>query len=91
MKISKEIKFGSTLALFGANPDRFLAEGYKDTNTVEDRLKMISQVPEIKGVDFYRGWDINSENIEIIKELLLLGMVLIYVLLQTFLLEKSLH
>lgn len=70
MKTSKEIKFGSTLALFGANPDRFLAEGYKDANTVEDRLKMLSQIPGIKGVDFYRGWDINSENVEIIKELL---------------------
>jgi len=70
MKISEEIKFGSTLALFDANPYRFLAEGYKDANTAEDRLKMLSQIPEIKGVDFYRGWDINSENVEIIKELL---------------------
>ncbi len=70
MNISEEIKFGSTLALFGANPDRFLAEGYKDANMVEDRLKMFSQVPGLIGVDFYRGWDIGSENVGLIKELL---------------------
>jgi sugar phosphate isomerase/epimerase len=70
MKISKEIKIGSTSSIFGGHPDRFVAEGYKDNKSIEYKFEMFTKVPNLKGVDLSAGGDINTKNVSEIKELL---------------------
>jgi len=70
MKIRKGIEFGSTIALWGQCPDRFLPQGYKKKTSLEDKIKLISQIEDIKGVDLYGDWDVSYKNVDKVKEVL---------------------
>jgi len=70
MKIKNNIEFGTTIALWGQCPDRFLSQGYKDSTSFEDKIKLISKIKDIKGVDLYGDWDVNMENVDKVKEIL---------------------
>ncbi len=70
MKIQNDIEFGTTIALWSQCPDRFLSQGYKDSSSFEDKIKLISKISDIKGVDLYGDWDVNPENIGNLKEIL---------------------
>lgn len=70
MKIKQNIEFGTTIALWGQCSDRFLSGGYKEATSFEDKIKKISQIKDIKGVDLYGDWDVNKSNVGQIKEIL---------------------
>jgi len=70
MKIREDIEFGSTIALWGQCPDRFLPQGYKKKTSLEEKIKLISQIEDIKGVDLYGDWDISYKNVDKVKEVL---------------------
>lgn len=70
MKINGKIEFGTTIALWGQCSDRFLSQGYKDSTSFEDKIKLISKVKDIKGVDLYGDWDVNMQNVYEVKEIL---------------------
>ncbi|MGM0366409.1 MAG: sugar phosphate isomerase/epimerase family protein [Actinomycetota bacterium] len=70
MKIKKDIEYGTTIALWGPCPDRFLAQGYRKDTTFEQKIELISQIEEIKGVDLYGDWDVNMNNVDKVKKTL---------------------
>lgn len=70
MKIREEVEFGTTMALFGPCPDRFLSQGYRKAISFEEKIKLISGIEDIKGVDLYGDWDVNMENVEEVKKIL---------------------
>ena len=70
MKIRENVKFGTTIALFGRCPDRFLSQGYKKETSFEDKIKLISKINDIEGVDLYGDWDVNPKNVDNVKEIL---------------------
>lgn len=70
MNISKAIKFGCVACFFGSHPDRYVIDGYDVYNSIKDRIRMISQVPDLTGVDLDVGYDITLENLNSVKELL---------------------
>ena len=64
MKIKENIEFGTTIALWGQCSDRFLSQGYKSATTFEEKIELISSIKDIKGVDLYGDWDVNTENVD---------------------------
>lgn len=70
MKIRQNIEFGSTIALWSQVPDRFLSQGYKEKTSFEEKIKLMAKIKEIKGVDLYTDWDINSKNLYKVQEVL---------------------
>lgn len=70
MQIKPDIEFGTTIALWGGCPDRFLSGGYKKEISFEDKIKLISKIKDIKGVDLYGDWDVNKNNVEEIGKIL---------------------
>ncbi len=70
MEIRKEIDFGTTIALWGPCPDRFLSQGYKKDTSFEQKIELISKIEDIKGVDLYGDWDVNLDNVHKVKEIL---------------------
>ena len=70
MRIRQNLEFGSTIALWNKCPDRFLSQGYKKETSFEDKIKLISQIEDIKGVDLYGDWDVNRNNVNEVKEIL---------------------
>lgn len=70
MEIRESIQFGTTIALWGQCSDRFLSQGYKKATSFEDKIRQISKVSDIKGVDLYGDWDVNKSNVEEIKKIL---------------------
>jgi len=70
MKINQNTQYGTTIALWGPCPDRFLSQGYKKTITFEEQIEKISKVEDIKGVDLYGDWDVSPKNVEEVKRIL---------------------
>jgi sugar phosphate isomerase/epimerase len=70
MKIKENIQFGTTIALWGQCSDRFLSGGYKEATSFEDKIELISQIKDIKGVDLYGDWDVSKDNVEEVKKIL---------------------
>jgi len=70
MEIKKDVDYGTTIALWGPCPDRFLSQGYcKDTN-FEQKIEQIAKIEDIKGVDLYGDWDVSMENVHEVKKVL---------------------
>lgn len=70
MKIKENVEFGTTIALWGSCPDRFLSKGYKEEKSFEEKIKLISKLNGIKGVDLYGDWDVNLKNVYKVKKIL---------------------
>lgn len=70
VKIRENMEFGTIMALWGQCSDRFISQGYKKPSSFEDKIKLISKIDDIKGVDLYGDWDVNRENVKNIKEIL---------------------
>ena len=70
MNINENIEFGTTIALWGQCSDRFLSGGYKNATSFEDKIKLISQIKDIKGVDLYGDWDVNKKSVGEVKAIL---------------------
>lgn len=51
MSGSAEPKYGVGLWIFGKLSDRFVAEGYKPARSLDERLKLVTKVPLVKGVE----------------------------------------
>lgn len=70
MKIRDDVEFGTTIALWSKCPDRFLSQGYKEETSFEEKIKLISKIEDIKGVDLYGDWDVNHENVDKVRKIL---------------------
>jgi len=68
--IRKDVQFGTTIALWGPCPDRFLSQGYRKDTTFEQKIDLISKVEDIKGVDLYGDWDVSLDNVHEVKKIL---------------------
>lgn len=70
MKLRENIEFGTTIALWSQCSDRFLSQGYKKSTSFEEKIKLISKIEDIKGVDLYGDWDVNPDNVDNVKKTL---------------------
>jgi sugar phosphate isomerase/epimerase len=55
---------------FGMGTDRYVGEGYKDYMTFEERVRAISKLDGVDGIEITYPGDINEDNYEKIKPLL---------------------
>jgi len=63
-------KWSTNLIPFGSNLDRFAPEGYQKNLTIEERLKVASQIEGLTAVELHCPGMISRENIGEIKKLL---------------------
>ncbi|MCG2790183.1 MAG: sugar phosphate isomerase/epimerase [Actinomycetia bacterium] len=70
MEMRENIEFGTTIALWSQCPDRFLSQGYKKAICFEEKIKTLSKIKDIKGVDLYGDWDVNLQNVGDVKNIL---------------------
>ncbi|MEM2904119.1 MAG: sugar phosphate isomerase/epimerase family protein [Candidatus Bathyarchaeia archaeon] len=66
----KEGKYSAGVWVFGSCPDRFVSRGYKDALSLEDRLKMLTEVWGIEGVEAQYPSDFSNVDIDRVKGLL---------------------
>lgn len=65
----KEVKFSTTLGIFGNQSDRWCNLGYKQDKTVEELFEAASKVKGLDGVELFGTWHINEQNVDKVKEL----------------------
>lgn len=63
-------RWSTNLIPFGSNSDRFAIEGYQKNLPLEERVKVVSQIKGIAGVELHCPGMVNKNNVEGIKELL---------------------
>ena len=51
MDFNREIVYGCCSGVFGSHPDKFVQTGYKKDKSIDERLKAIAQVEDLKAVD----------------------------------------
>ncbi len=64
MSESVERKYGVGLWIFGRLSDRFVADGYKPAKSLDERLRMASEVPLVKGVELAYPSDLQELPLE---------------------------
>jgi sugar phosphate isomerase/epimerase len=70
VKIKESLKIGGTSSIFGGHPDRYVTGSYKNSKSLEQRLKMFAKVEDLKWVDLGGGYDITLKNASEVKKLL---------------------
>ncbi|MCX7796940.1 MAG: sugar phosphate isomerase/epimerase [bacterium] len=63
-------KWSTNLIPFGSNLDRFAVEGYQKSLPVEERLKVVSQIEGVTGIELHCPSMVNRNNIKEIRNLL---------------------
>ena len=64
-----QIKFDTTLGIFGNQSDRWCNAGYKENKSVEELFKAASKVEGLDGIELFGTWHINENNVDQIKKL----------------------
>ena len=64
-----QIKFATTLGIFGNQSDRWCNAGYKENKSVEELFEAASKVEGLDGVELFGTWHINENNVDQIKKL----------------------
>ena len=62
-------KFGVGLWVFGLILDRFVSTGYKPQQSLQEKIKQVSGVNKIKGVEIFFPTDFNEEQVDYVKGL----------------------
>ncbi len=63
-------KYSIILGNLGNTCDRFLSSGYKDVLPKEELIKQASEIEGVEGVELVGTWDVSSDNVEQIGEML---------------------
>lgn len=63
-------RWSTNLVPFGSNLDRFAPEGYQKNLSIEERLKTVSEIEGLIGVELHCPGMVNKETLEEIKKLL---------------------
>jgi len=63
-------KYSAGVWVFGSCPDRFVSRGYKDALPLEDRLKLVTEVWGISGIEAQYPSDFSAEDVDRVKGLL---------------------
>ncbi len=63
-------KYSIILGNLGNTCDRFLSSGYKDELPKETLLRQAAEIDGVTGVELVGTWDVTSENVEIVGDLL---------------------
>lgn len=63
-------KYSIILGNLGNTCDRFLSSGYKDELSKEALLRQAAEIDGVTGVELVGTWDVTSENVEIVGDLL---------------------
>ena len=66
--MESQVKFSTTLGIFGNQGDRWCA-AYKTDKTVEELFEAASKVKGLEGVELFGTWHINENNVDLIKNL----------------------
>ena len=66
--MESQVKFSTTLGIFGNQGDRWCA-AYKTDKTVEELFEAASKVKGLEGVELFGTWHINENNVDLIKSL----------------------
>jgi xylose isomerase len=71
MDFDREIVYGCCSSVFGSHPDKFVQTGYKKDKSIDERLKAMAQVEDLKAVDLSggEGGEVNRDNLPFIKDL----------------------
>ena len=64
------VNYSIILGNLGNTCDRFLSSGYKDDISKDILLKQASEIDGVKGVELVSTWDVTSETVDEIGELL---------------------
>jgi len=67
--MTSDVKFATTLGIFGNQSDRWCNSGYKQDKGVKELFEAASQVEELDGVELFGTWHINENNIDEIAQL----------------------
>lgn len=67
---AKRVKYSAGLWIFGPCPDRFVSRGYKEPISLEDRLKLLTEVWGVKGVEAQYPSDFTTGDIDHVRSLL---------------------
>ena len=63
------VKFSTTLGIFGNQSDRWCNSGYKQDRSVDELFEAAGKIQELDGVELFGTWHINENNVEQIKGL----------------------
>jgi len=64
------MRYSVILGNLGNTRDRFLGDGYKEQVTLEQSFAQAASIPRVEGVELVGTWDIRSDNVGAVKELL---------------------
>jgi xylose isomerase len=64
------MKYSAILGNLSNTCDRFLSSGYKDQPSKEEMFKRAASIPEVTGIELVGTWDIDKNNVKLIKSLL---------------------
>ncbi|MGM0366879.1 MAG: sugar phosphate isomerase/epimerase family protein, partial [Actinomycetota bacterium] len=65
-----DLKVSVGLWYMGSVADRFVKEGYRDQVPIIDRIKAISEIKDVGGIELHYPTEINEENIEAVRKVL---------------------
>jgi len=65
-----KIKVSVGVWFMGSVYDRFVKDGYRPQKSVIERIKSISEIDDVKGIEIHYPTEINENNMDIIREVL---------------------
>ena len=61
-------KYSAILGNLSNTCDRFLSSGYKDQPQKEEMFRRAAAIPDVTGIELVGSWDIDTKNVQFIKE-----------------------